>query len=97
MRNVFILTIAILLLIPCPKVRGEAFTPPSVPEEIEGRMPESQDDFGQGIRSMLHKILPEAMTEFRQALKTGLSVFCCSLLTAIMLGAGCSAAVAEAV
>ena len=35
--------------------------------------------------------------EFRQALKTGLSVFCCSLLTAIMLGAGCSAAVAEAV
>ena len=60
-------------------------------------MPESQDDFGQGIRSMLHKILPEAMTEFRQALKTGLSVFCCSLLTAIMLGAGCSAAVAEAV
>ena len=97
MRNVFILTIAILLLIPCPKVRGEAFAPPSVPEEIEGRMPESQDDFGQGIRSMLHKILPEAMTEFRQALKTGLSVFCCSLLTAIMLGAGCSAAVAEAV
>ena len=60
-------------------------------------MPESQGDFGQGIRSMLHKILPEAMTEFRQALKTGLSVFCCSLLTAIMLGAGCSAAVAEAV
>ena len=60
-------------------------------------MPESQDDFGQGICSMLHKILPEAMTEFRQALKTGLSVFCCSLLTAIMLGAGCSAAVAEAV
>ena len=60
-------------------------------------MPESQDDFGKGIRSMLHKILPEAMTEFRQALKTGLSVFCCSLLTAIMLGAGCSAAVAEAV
>ncbi len=60
-------------------------------------MPESQDDFGQGILSMLHKILPEAMTEFRQALKTGLSVFCCSLLTAIMLGAGCSAAVAEAV
>ena len=97
MRNVFILTIAILLLIPCQKVGGEAFTPPSVPEEIEGRMPESQDDFGQGIRSMLHKILPEAMTEFRQALKTGLSVFCCSLLTAIMLGAGCSAAVAEAV
>lgn len=46
---------------------------------------------------MLHKILPEAMMEFRQALKTGLSVFCCSLLTAIMLGAGCSAAVAEAV
>ena len=35
--------------------------------------------------------------EFRQALKTGLFVFCCSLLTAIMLGAGCSAAVAEAV
>ena len=97
MRNVFILTIAILLLIPCPKVRGEAFAPPSVPVEIEGRMPESQGDFGQGIRSMLHKILPEAMTEFRQALKTGLSVFCCSLLTAIMLGAGCSAAVAEAV
>lgn len=97
MRNVFILTIAILLLIPCPKVRGEAFTPPSVPEGIEGRMPESQDDFGKGIRSMLHKILPEAMTEFRQALKTGLSVFCCSLLTAIMLGAGCSAAVAEVV
>lgn len=97
MRNVFILTIAILLLIPCPKVGGEAFTPPSVPVEIEGRMPESQDDFGQGIRSMLHKILPEAMMEFRQALKTGLSVFCCSLLTAIMLGAGCSAAVAEAV
>lgn len=97
MRNVFILTIAILLLIPCQKVGGEAFTPPSVPEEIEGRMPESQDDFGQGIRSMLHKILPEAMTEFRQALKTGLSVFCCTLLTAIMLGAGCSAAVAEAV
>ena len=93
MRNVFILTIAILLLIPCPKVGGEAFTPPSVPVEIEGRMPESQDDFGQGIRSMLHKILPEAMMEFRQALKTGLSVFCCSLLTAIMLGAGCSAAV----
>ena len=60
-------------------------------------MPESQDDFGQGIRSMLHKILPEAMTEFQKALKTGLSVFCCSLLTAIMLGAGCSAAVAEAV
>lgn len=60
-------------------------------------MPESQDDFGQGILSMLHKILPEAMTEFRQALKTGLSVFCCSLLTAIMLGAGCSAAVAEVV
>lgn len=97
MRNVFILTIAILLLIPCQKVGGEAFTPPSVPEEIEGRMPESQDDFGQGIRSMLHKILPEAMTEFQKALKTGLSVFCCSLLTAIMLGAGCSAAVAEAV
>ena len=97
MRNVFILTIAILLLIPCPKVGGEAFTPPSVPVEIEGRMPESQDDFGQGIRSMLHKILPEAMTEFQKALKTGLSVFCCSLLTAIMLGAGCSAAVAEAV
>ena len=97
MRNVFILTIAILLLIPCQKVRGEAFAPPSVPVEIEGRMPESQGDFGQGIRSMLHKILPEAMTEFRQALKTGLSVFCCSLLTAIMLGAGCSAAVAEAV
>ena len=97
MRNIFILTIAILLLIPCQKVGGEAFTPPSVPEEIEGRMPESQDDFGQGIRSMLHKILPEAMTEFRQALKTGLSVFCCTLLTAIMLGAGCSAAVAEAV
>lgn len=60
-------------------------------------MPESQDDFGQGICSMLHKILPEAMTEFQKALKTGLSVFCCSLLTAIMLGAGCSAAVAEAV
>lgn len=60
-------------------------------------MPESQDDFGQGIRSMLQKVFPEAMTEFRQALKTGLSVFCCSLLTAIMLGAGCSAAVAEAV
>jgi stage III sporulation protein AE len=60
-------------------------------------MPESQDDFGQGIRSMLHKILPEAMTEFQKALKTGLSVFCCSLLTAIMLGAGCSAVVAEAV
>ena len=97
MRNVFILTIAIFLLIPCPKVRGEAFAPPSVPVEIEGRMPESQDDFGQGICSMLHKILPEAMTEFRQALKTGLSVFCCSLLTAIMLSAGCSAAVAEAV
>ena len=37
------------------------------------------------------------MTEFQKALKTGLSVFCCSLLTAIMLGAGCSAAVAEAV
>lgn len=97
MRNVFVLTIAILLLIPCQKVGGEAFTPPSVPEEIEGRMPESQDGFGQGICSMLHKILPEAMMEFRQALKTGLSVFCCSLLTAIMLGAGCSAAVAEAV
>lgn len=97
MRNVFILTIAILLLIPCPKVRGEAFAPPSVPVEIEGRMPESQDDFGQGIRSMLQKVFPEAMMEFRQALKTGLSVFCCSLLTAIMLGAGCSAAVAEAV
>ena len=96
MKQFFTLLIVLAVLIPCPNARGEAFTPPSIPAEIEEWMPKSQDDFGQGILSMLQKILPEAVIAFRQALKAGLAVFCCSLLTAIMLSAGCPASAVEA-
>lgn len=95
MRKFITLMIAILLLMPCAKAQGEAFTPPSAPAEAAQWMPDSQNDFGHGLLSMLQKILPEAMTEFRQAMKAGLAVICCSLLTAIMLSAGCPASATE--
>lgn len=96
MKRIFTVLIVLAALLPCLKVRGEAFSPPSAPAEAAQWMPESQDDFGRGVLSMLQKIAPEAVIEFRQAMKIGLAVFCCSLLTAIMHSAGCSASAVEA-
>lgn len=93
MKRVAILLFMLLLL--CPAVSAEAISAPPVPAEIEQWMPESQEDFGSGLTSMAQKLLPEAIRELRQAVKIGLAVFCCTLLTAILLSAGCTSSAAE--
>ncbi len=78
-----------------PGVAAEAFTAPTAPKDAESLMPESEDDFGSGLISMVQKALPLAYTELREALRVGLAVFCSSFLVAILLSVGCAATATE--
>ena len=91
------LIVLFLLLLLCPGAFGEEFTPPSVPSEAEGLMPEDNISFGEGIKSMVQKLLPSFCAELRQGIRTGLSVFCCVLLVSILHSAGCAASASELV
>lgn len=96
MRKVFpVLILLCLLAVLIPSIAAESLTAPSAPEEAESLIPEEQENFGEGLLSMLQKALPSAYTEFRQALKIGLTVFCTCFLVAILLAAGCSSTVTE--
>lgn len=91
--SAFVLFCLLVTLLPC--AAAESLTAPSAPEEAESLLPEDQEDFGAGLLSMLEKAMPSACTEFRQALKIGIAVFCTCFLVAILLAAGCSSAVTE--
>lgn len=90
----FLIVIFLLILV-SPAAFGEEFAAPSVPSEAEALMPEDNISFGEGLLSMLQKLLPSFREELRQGIKTGLSVFCCVLLISILQAAGCAASASE--
>lgn len=91
----FFLAVLCILSFIVPTAAGEALTAPTAPSAAQELMPENQTDFGAGLLSMLHKALPDAYIQLRQALKTGLAVFCCVFLVSILLSVGCSSTAAE--
>lgn len=95
MRFFTILLSLALLLALSPKASAQELTPPRVPEQAQGLMPDSQDGFAQGLLSMVRKVLPGAYDQIREAMKQGLEVFCCVLLVTILQSAGCSVSVSE--
>lgn len=91
------LTLVALLLLGwmIPSTFAESFTAPTAPESAQNYMPDSEDNFGAGLVSMLQKALPEAYQRLREAIKTGLAIFCCTFLIAILQSVGCSGSVTE--
>lgn len=80
---------------------GRAFAqelqPPTVSADAEALMPEEGSSFENGLRSMLQKALPSAISQIRQALKIGLAVFSCVFLVSIFEGSSSAAMIAGAV
>ena len=91
------LIVLFLLILLSPAAMGEEYVPPGVPGEAGGLMPEDHISFGEGLSSMVQKLLPSFYAELRQGIKTGLSVFCCVLLVSILQAAGCAASSSELV
>ncbi|MGM9603585.1 MAG: hypothetical protein ACI3XG_00795 [Faecousia sp.] len=77
------------------RASAQELTAPTVSAELESLMPEEDASFGDGLLSILQKVLPSAYVEISQALKTGLAVFCCVFLVSILQSMGCSASAAE--
>ena len=91
------LIVLLLFALLSPAAAGEDLTAPPLSSEAESLMPEEADSFGKGLLSMLQKALPSFHEELRQGIRTGLSVFCCVLLTSILQSTGCAASAAELV
>lgn len=92
------LTILLLFLILAAlsiPASAQEFTAPAVTGEAEEWMPEDTDSFGDGLLSMLEKLLPSAFEALRHGVKTGLQVFACVFLVSILQSAGCSSSVSE--
>ncbi len=96
MRYILITLITLSLLWALiPSVSAEDLAVPAAPTAAQGYLPDSEDDFGAGLISMLQKVVPETYTHFREAVKTGLAIFCCAFLIAILQSIGCSGSVTE--
>lgn len=78
-----------------PGAAAEALSPPVVPKDAARWMPDGEDELGSGLLSMVHKVLPPAYQELREALRVGLAVFCSSFLVAILLSVGCASTATE--
>lgn len=74
--------IGILLCLPL-YASCSAFTAPSVPNDAKQWMPEEDSEFTDGIRQIIQKSLPEVQKILPSALKSGLAVYCCVLLSGI--------------
>lgn len=94
--RVILCFLLLLLLLPIP-AHAQELTAPPVPSELESLMPEDGTSFGNGLLSMVQKLLPSAYVELSQALKTGIGVFCCVFLISILQGAGCQDSPAQLV
>lgn len=92
---IYVLAAVCVLFLVAPCAEAVELTAPTAPPSAEKLMPDDQSDFGASLVSMLQKALPDAYWEFRQALKTGLAVFCCVFLVSILLSVGCNSTAAE--
>lgn len=95
MRRFLPVLLLLVFLVPI-RVNAQELTAPTLPSEAQAIMPEQTDSFGDGLLSMLKKALPSFDFELREALKLGLSIFCCVLLVSILQTAGCASTVSEA-
>lgn len=81
MKRFSVLFVFFILLTVFPShVFAQELSPPTVTGEAGELMPEESDSFESGLQSMLQKVLPAAYTQFHQALRVGLAVFCCVFL-----------------
>ena len=92
----FLFLVALVTALSTPACAQE-LTPPEVPASADALMPEEGSSFGEGLISMLQKVLPSVFPALKQAFKAGVSVFCCVLLVSILQSAGCSPKTAEIV
>lgn len=76
-------------------VRAAELTAPTVPGSAQALMPQEDASFGDGLLSMVQKILPSVSEEMRYVLKTGLAVFGCVFLISILQSVGCHSFTAE--
>lgn len=91
MKQVMLALLMLSLLAVTPKgVAAEELVAPTAPPSVGALLPDTQEDFGAGILSMLQKAIPDAYVEFRKALKTGLAVFCCIFLVSILQTENCT-------
>ena len=74
---------------------AQELTAPAVTGEAQSLMPEEEASFGEGLHSMLQKVLPSAVEEIQTATKTALGVFCCVFLISILQSAGCPSAASQ--
>lgn len=93
----FLCFLFLIILVSAIPVRAGAqeLTAPAAPKEAEALMPEEDASVGDALLSMLKKALPSALTELRQALKTGVAVFSCVFLVSILQSVDCSASASE--
>ncbi len=96
MKRLIYLFLALCLL-SCFHVHACAaeLTAPAVPDSAQALMPQEDASFGDGLLSMVQKILPSVSEEMRHVLKTGLAVFGCVFLISILQSAGCCSFTAE--
>lgn len=94
-KSIIALIALALFTMTVPSVSAEGLTAPAAPMSAESYMPDSEDDFAAGLLSMLQKVIPEAYIRLREAVKTGLAVFCCTFLIAILQSIGCSNSITE--
>lgn len=81
----------------CGHASAQELAAPAVPSDAAQWMPQEDSSFGAGLEAIAGKLLPEAVYQVQQAVKTGIGVFCCALLVSILNGASPIAQIAGAV
>lgn len=96
MRRFLVLALLALLLSgTAMNVHAQELEAPALPEEAAQWMPEENASFGDGLKFMLQKGLPQAFWELHQAGRQALGVFACVLLVSILQASGCNAMAGE--
>ena len=81
MRRIFVLFIIFLLAVP---VGALEFTAPDVPQSALQYMPDTTDNFGEGLWTILQKVIHTIKPSFDEATKVCLSLIAISLLTGLL-------------
>ena len=97
MRRLLIFPLVLLLVFGWAKTASaQELTAPTAPPDAQALMPEEGGSFGEGLLSMLQRLLPSAWEELRGAVKQAVGVFCCVLLVSMLQSAGCGSSAMDA-